>query len=122
MEISVEIQQLDELVAKFKLAPALATVEIKKALDKAIRFLQAESRKKTPVGKTGFLRAHQPVIPVSPLARKLDIKEDYAIFVHDGTRKMRSRPWLRDVVKTKSSMVNQFFDTALKNLVTAISK
>lgn len=119
MQIEIEIKNIDKILKSFQKAPAITAKEIDIALKKSILVAQSDSRSRTPVDK-GFLRGNQPEDFPSFLTARLSIKQNYAIFVHEGTRFMKSRPWLKQTVAAQSGRINGFFDQALQNVIKQI--
>lgn len=115
ISFKLEIENLDKITRKFNKAPALITVELQKAILKSIFVLQAGARSTAPVD-TGFLRMRHETSFPSPLVGKLTPKTDYAFFVHEGTKKMRSRPWLKDTMVSKKAQVQAFFNDILRKV------
>ncbi|RKZ11028.1 hypothetical protein DRQ25_00785 [Candidatus Fermentibacteria bacterium] len=46
----------------------------------------------------------------------------YANFVHEGTRKMKKRPWLDHVKKTKDGKITKLYNRMLKNIVADLAE
>ncbi len=46
----------------------------------------------------------------------------YATFVHEGTKRMKGRPWLQYAFDTRQKEVDLLADDLLKNLVTDLAK
>lgn len=115
VNVKVQIKNIDEIRAAFKLAPALMAKELDKAIAKSIFAIQGSSMVNTPVD-TGRLRAsHQTLF--APLRGILDVTAGYALFVHEGTRYMKSRPFLLDAVNTHEKDVDDNFAKAVDNVL-----
>lgn len=115
VNVNVQIKNIDEIKAAFKLAPALMAKELDKAIAKSIFAIQGSSMMNTPVD-TGRLRAsHQTMF--QPLRGLLDVTAYYGVFVHEGTRYMKPRPFLLDAVNSNESNVDDNFSKAVENVL-----
>lgn len=90
---------------------------------KKLAFLvEREAKKVTPV-RTGRLRASVRVEPmVKPLEAIIQPHTDYAIFVHEGTRFMRARPFMfwgaESAVKGYEQRVAKDLDEMIQSKIT----
>jgi len=120
MNVSVRITNIAEIRAAFGRAPAEMTRQLNNAIRLSIFDIERASKMGTPVA-TGFLRSsHQSMFrnlygEVSPSA-------NYAIFVHEGTRYMRKRPFLLEATQSKESAVNKNFEGAVQNVLDKIGR
>lgn len=102
------------------MAPKLMTSEMNTAIKKSVFLIQGRSVAHTPVD-TGRLRSsHRSIF--TNLAGEIGTHTNYDIYVHDGTRFMRARPYLREAVQESNDQVNQFFTEAVDNVLSAIGK
>lgn len=89
--------------------------EIKRFLERAVRqstFLVERGAKiKTPVD-TGRLRSSIET-KIMPLQGTIKTIVQYARFVHDGTRFLRPRPFMKDAADEASSEIQGFFRKAV---------
>lgn len=125
---NVEWVGLDELKAAIRRAPQTAAEEAKKFLVRGIAvykkgILNNPWRISTSGGgapvDTGHLRdthitsigSYQAFIGPSLQAAP------YAKYVHEGTRKMKGRPWLEYVKQDKDSEIEQLYKQMLTNIV-----
>jgi HK97 gp10 family phage protein len=74
----------------------------------------------TPV-LTGRLRA-STASRFTNLAGEVGTHTNYDIFVHEGTKFMKARPYLRDAVEEESGAVIEFFHSAVQNVLDKIGK
>lgn len=87
-----------------KLAGKFGNIKVQNFLQAKIKELaflvEREAKQVTPVD-TGRLRASIRVLPViRPLEQVIQPHTDYAIYVHEGTRYMRGRPFMYWGAKT----------------------
>lgn len=117
--INVEIQNINEIRAAFRQAPMLMAFELDRAIQKSIFAIQRDSMRNTPVD-TGRLRASHST-KFSPLKGELDVGASYAPYVHDGTSRMRARPFLLNSVNSNKGSVDDYFVKAVDNVLKKIS-
>lgn len=118
--IQVKITNLAEIKAAFKLAPGKMRDNLNKAIQKSIFSIERDSKINSPV-LTGFLRAsHQSLF--SDLRGEVGPTASYAIFVHEGTRFMRPRPFLLEAVKTNEKSIQDYFHDAVQDTLDTIGR
>jgi len=119
MAIKVEIKGLEQL----KRALAVAPMEMKTELSKAIKMsafrVETESKKVTPVD-TGRLRASISS-EISLMKAIVSPHTDYALPVHEGTRGMRGRPFMRWGVEAAGKEIESFFKQAINKVLKGIA-
>ena len=90
LQVNVKITGLDKLIKNFKQAPRIIDKEIDNALNKSINLIERNVKKRTPVGKSGFLRASIGGASgwrwVRGWTASIGTSLKYAIYVHDRTR------------------------------------
>jgi len=119
--ITIEIKNLDKIMAAFRRAPALTIREMDEAIKKSVLLLEATAKQTTLFKNvTGHLRATQESRFPMSLEGRLKATRDYAVFVHEGTRFMSPRPWLKEAARTKEASIQNFFSQALKNIINSL--
>lgn len=118
--ISITIQNLPQIRAAFRKAPALMVRNLNVAIRKSIFVVQAQSMRNTPV-KTGRLRASTSTA-FSPLKGEVGTHVNYDVFIHFGTRFMKARPFLQQAVDSENAQVQTFFEEAVESTMGQISK
>lgn len=106
-KIEVKITNAAEIRRAFSKAPQLTTRYIDAAINLSLFKIRTDSQRQTPVD-TGALRARQDIM-TRTLYGELEAKMYYAIYVHNGTYKMRARPFLLNAVQTNESYVQDQF-------------
>lgn len=91
---------------------------ITRALTRSALTVEGGAKKLSPVD-TGRLRAsltHR--LEASPSPRYAEVGTDvfYARFVHEGTRRMRGRPFLRNALEQSREKIRGFFAAAGKEI------
>lgn len=102
--MAVQIDGLDELLKRYKRSPEIVTEAFKKAIQKAVRGVEAAAKPITPID-TGFLRnSISSSMLVEELGGKIIATAPYASYVHEGTE-----VWPLSVPPKNSGTVRQFF-------------
>lgn len=117
-DVQVKITNLPQIKRAFGMAPMLMTRNLNMAIKQAIFSIGRESRKRTPVD-TGRLRS-STYERFSSLRGEVGTNTEYDVFVHEGTRFMRGRPYLREAVGF--TPYQQYFDVAVQNTLNQIGK
>lgn len=118
-DIQIKITNLPEIRSAFRQSPVLMTRELNKAIKSTTVLVQRRSMMNTPVD-TGRLRASH-YTKFSPLRGEVGTNTEYDIFVHEGTRFMKSRPYLRKAVEG-SPEIDGFFTDAVNSVLSEIGK
>lgn len=119
MQVHVEIKNAQQIKSAFRMAPYLMTKNLSRAIKASALNIQRASMRITPV-KTGFLKNSHVTAMTSPLSGYVEPTADYALFVHDGTRFMKSRPFLSDAVETEQGFVDAEFEKAVQDTLDTI--
>lgn len=105
---------LKRIQGVFKSAPSKTIHEFNEAVEKSIYYLERRAKPLTPV-RTGRLRASYQTM-FGTLTGALFPTVDYAIYVHEGTRYMRARPFLREAVAVSENQIQKYFEEAINNV------
>lgn len=120
VNVGITISNLPQIRRAFALAPHIIAPRLQKAITRSILIIGRESRMNTPVD-TGRLRAsHREIF--KPLYGEVSTHVNYDIFVHEGTRFMKARPYLRDAVEAESDTVNNIFEDELQQALNHIAR
>lgn len=118
--ISVRITNLAEIQAAFKSAPIKMARNLNDAIRRSALAIQRQSMINSPV-LTGNLRAsHQSIF--EPLKATIQPMANYAIFVHEGTRYMKARPFLLEAVEAETENINDNFHKAVQDTLDEIAR
>jgi len=98
--IAIKITNLPQIKAAFARAPGLMADELNTAIKKSILSIQADSMRNTPV-LTGRLRASHTSM-FQNLKGSVYTNTNYAIYVHDGTKYMKARPFMQKAVDSNN--------------------
>lgn len=122
MNVQIKIKNLPQIRSAFNVAPALMNRELTIAVKKSTFLVEGQSKIKTPV-RTGFLRnSYQTSFTGGGLNYKGIVEPTafYAGFVHEGTRFMQGRPFLRQGLEASETQIQVFFRMAVQNVLNQI--
>lgn len=125
--ISITISNLPQIKAAMRLAPERMTKELNLAIRKTLISIQAETilnvhpSRGINVITGGLLSATERPPIFTNLKGVYDIDINYAIFVHEGTRFMRGRPFLQQAVDTNQHSADMFFTQAVNNVLSQVA-
>lgn len=119
-EIAIRITNLTDIKRAFAMAPILMARELNTSIRRVVLQIGRESRMATPVD-TGRLRA-STYERFSNLKGEVGTNTDYDIFVHEGTRFMRGRPYLRNAVERNEQTTDREFTSAVQKVLQEIGR
>ena len=111
VNISIKVNPSFDKVGKFFNDPRIRGF-LQEKIEQLSFMIERESKKVTPVD-TGRLRSSIQT-KIRPLVGIISPDTQYDIFVHEGTRFMRSRPFM----KIGSDIASEGFDTIIANDLT----
>jgi len=124
-QLNIQVKGLDKLQKAFKVAPTVVRREIGEGIEASMRTIEGEYPKSysaSGIGViSGFLK-NRVLVKVDKKRLKgiLTPKMDYSLYVHEGTRYMRGRPWLKKTVDRKEKEVQRimqiYINKALKKV------
>lgn len=117
--IAITITNLPEIRAAFVQAPFQMKTQLNLAIRKTVLNIQRSSMINTPV-RTGRLRASHSS-EFSDLKGQVGTHVNYDIFVHNGTRYMPARPYLKDAVDITKEDTQKFFTDAVQVVLNSIA-
>lgn len=121
MSIQVEIKVDAEKAAKaFRQAPSDLGKNISLAVMKSAFMVERESKLVTPVD-TGRLRSSIDTM-IKPLMAIIAPHTNYAIFVHEGTRFMKARPFMERGARSAEGRIQGFFEKAVNDTLSSIER
>ncbi len=120
VNIKVEIENLPEFKKALGKYPSVAEKNFNEAIRKAIMVIEGQSKTNTPVD-TGRLRGSHRMA-FSKLRGEVGPDTNYMVYVHEGTSRMRARPFLENAVKSKNGEIQTIFEEALQKTLEQISK
>lgn len=111
----VRVDGLDELVRITN--PERAAAIIKRSLKRIGLIVERESKKVTPV-KTGNLKRSITSVMIGDDTVAIGTSVRYGLYVHEGTRRMTARPFLRWGIENGSQRIQDELDRAMEQAVT----
>lgn len=96
----------------FSLLPKRLVGALDTSIKKAAYLIEGESKKRTPV-LTGRLRA-SIWTKTNHLTATVSTNTDYAIFVHEGTSRMRSRPFMKEGLDNSIRGIESIINSEIK--------
>lgn len=120
VEVKISIKNMAEIRRAFGQSPRLTVKALNRAIQKSVFTIERDSKKNTPVD-TGYLRAsHRSLF--SNLKGVIEPRADYAIYVHEGTRRMRPRRFLFNAVESNEAKVQQYFRDEVQGVLDDIAR
>lgn len=129
-DIKIRITNLPQIRAAFARSPYLMARNLREALVKAANEIKARSMADTPVDTGRLQRSHYTRFnPYSALGFYAEVgtgapgdaKASYDVYVHQGTRYMRGRPYLFNAVADKQNYVDGLFTDAVNQTLRQIA-
>lgn len=126
VEVKIRIKNIAQIRRAFSMAPSLMRRNLGSAITRATLLVKRESQIRSPVD-TGRLRgSHITRVNLGYTLQGIEgIVEptvNYAIYVHEGTRYMRPRPFLRLALESQSSEINRLLTEATQNTLDTIGR
>lgn len=118
--IKITITNADKIRRAYARAPAEMTKALTTAIKMAAFLIQGRSMQNTPV-LTGRLRASH-YSNFQPLRGIVGTNTNYDSFVHEGTKFMKGRPYLRMAVEDSNAEINEVFTRATQDVLNSLGK
>jgi HK97 gp10 family phage protein len=118
--IKIEIKNLAEIRSAFAKSPRIMTRNLDMAIRRSALSISRQSRRNTPVA-TGRLRA-STYERFSSLKAEIGTNTTYDSFVHEGTRFMKARPYLRSAVESEDQTIQKEFKNAVQDTLDELAK
>lgn len=116
MDVQIEILNLKDVQRAIIKGPEIMRDALNTGLEKSAFLVERESKIKTPVD-TGRLRA-SIFTTLRPLVATVMPKTNYAVFVHEGTTRMRARPYMTEGLEAAMSEIKRVMNDEInKGLV-----
>ena len=120
MQFVVKIEGLDKLTRGLDRFPSNLKAEFKNAMNKAAFLVEAKAKPVTPVD-TGRLRGSIRADYIRTFEAAIAPHTTYAIFVHEGTRYMKGRPFMKWGLEQSLPTIEGLFKSAVdKALMSSI--
>jgi HK97 gp10 family phage protein len=119
-DISIKITNIAQIRSAFDKSPRLMVEELNDAIKKTVFTIQRKSMQNTPV-LTGRLRA-STTSKFDNLKGEVGTHTNYDVFIHEGTKFMKGRPYLRNAVSDSNRETDDFFKKAVQNVLDKIGR
>ncbi len=86
-------------------APEKVSIALRNVIYKVTLLVERSAKQNTPVD-TGRLRSSIST-DIRPMSAKVETHTNYALYVHEGTRFISGRPFMRDAAREVSQQVEQ---------------
>jgi len=122
MDIQYKIVNLPQIKMALAAYPTIMTKNLQQAIVKTSFLVHGMATSTVPV-RTGFLRRSHNTAPfIGKLRGEINPFANYAFWVHEGTRRMRARPWLRNAVSNSHKQSNAFFEQAVEDTLNTVGR
>jgi HK97 gp10 family phage protein len=122
VEIKLEIKNLDKLVNAMQRFPKEAGAALREASMRGALMVEGQAKRLTPVD-TGRLRssiASSLGVLDHGLSSIVSTNVVYAVYVHEGTKRMRPRPFMREAANMKSKDIEMEFTRSIENVLSKV--
>jgi HK97 gp10 family phage protein len=117
VELNIEVKNATEIIKWLAEKPEQTVKEIGRAIEKAVYKVQEKAKRNSPVD-TGRMRASITKHTTSRnLHGEVVVGVNYGIYVHEGTRHMRGRPFLKDAVGQSERDIESYLVEAINNVI-----
>ena len=124
MSEAFQIKNLDSFERALAKSPIIAEKMIRLALEESMINWQREAGIKTPVD-TGKLRwdvMKFSSVRIDKTRAILQPHNEYAVFVHEGTSRMRKRPFLKEGLDSAKNKIDRIFKKRGEKLMAIIAQ
>lgn len=119
VQIKVEVKNLEQIKMALAKMPREMVPALGDAITKSAFRVEREAKILSPVD-TGRLRSSiNTSYGFGPLGigAKVATNTEYAIFVHEGTARMKARPFMKQAVELAKRDIGGFFDMAVEKVI-----
>lgn len=117
--IAIKVQGLDKMVSKFGKLPTELKFAIRNSIRKSAKVIEGVAKKTVSRGvlkawDTGFMAGSIRPDYIRALKASVSPHTDYAIYVHEGTRFMRARPFMKVASEKGTPKIQDIFKKAIE--------
>lgn len=117
---NIHIEGLDKFIAALNQSPKIVKKYLNNAIRKSIIDIQSTAVPITPID-TGRLRSSYE-IEFGDLRGSTGPTAEYAIYVHEGTRYMKGRPFLKQALENSIGKIEQTMTSQLNQALEEIAR
>ena len=128
-QISIKIKNLPQIRAAFSMSPYWMAKHLQYATTQAVFKVKASSMARTPVDTGRLQRSHyHKFFKYSALDFSGEVgtglpsnpEAYYDVYVHEGTKYMKKRPYLKEAVESNEAEVERLYVDAVKHTLEMI--
>lgn len=116
--IQIKIKNTQQIKRAFAKAPALMTRNLNIAIKNILIDIENKSKRNTPVDTGRLKSSHRTSF--GNLRGQVGTNTEYDIFVHNGTRRMKARPYLAMAVSSLEKETDKEFAMATQKTLNRI--
>ncbi len=120
--VSVKIKGLDKFQKALGKYPAIAGKNIQEALSESVFYVAGQAAQVTPIDTGKLRRGVLKGVRIETLRGIISPNVQYAIHVHEGTPKMRGRPFLKQGLDKSTKKIETFFKESLEKTFKEIAR
>lgn len=130
MEVRIEIKNIERIIYAFQKAPEEMGKGIQRALERVGVFVEGKTKEHITAGTdmwkapidTGAMRSgiNTSFTPSQAVIRPSS-STPYAEYVHEGTKRMRARPFFEITAKNEEKRIEDMFNKELEDIVNRIT-
>ena len=131
-KITIEIRNADKIIRAFRIAPEIMAKRLQDELLKLGGYTVGEVKKHITMGTDMW----KPPILTGAMRRGIQVRQSeamkvvimaseitsYALFVHEGTKFMKARPFFEITARRSGKEIERFFQKSLDSAVSDIVK
>ena len=114
-DVVINIPNIDKVLAKLDNAPTVIQDEADKAIKKTLIMVEAAAKPLTPIDTDRLRSSYQSQF--GKFSGLLKVATDYAVFVHEGTYKMKPRPFLQQGIEQQQGQIEGLWKELGDNIV-----
>ncbi len=119
VEFTIQIKNPEEIMKWLAAKPDETVREIGKAIEKSVYKVNERAKRNSPVD-TGRMRASiSKTVSERAMEGEVAVGVKYGIYVHEGTRRMKGRPFLGDAVRESEKEIENYLVQAINNICQA---
>ncbi len=117
VEITIQVFNATEIMNWLAKKPDETVREVGKAIEKAVFKVNERAKRNSPVD-TGRMRASiSKSVSERAMSGEVVVGVRYGIYVHEGTRYMKGRPFLENAVRDSEKEIEGYLLQAIENVI-----
>lgn len=125
MNLTVKLEGLVELLGGLERVKSGMADTLNKGMQEAAFIVEGDAKKQITSGPnraidTGYLRSSIGVQSVTPFRATVQAGANYGVYIHEGTRYMRARPFLAAGLQDAVPEIERIFGKRIQTLIEVI--